>query len=163
VPNTQVRVVGSGFTTFNYRGNPIAFLDGFQDSGQGPIVNPEPITPLNARYPVEIATARVLDMGTLTVTIRELWNAPVWYQLVGLNGLNDIVQVYEALAAEPSDVTAQMIIKPPGAPTWRGKTYHGCIITGIDDTETVTIGALSMPRRLQVAYTHTTPLVQPAA
>lgn len=162
MPETQVRVVGSGFTTFNYQGQAIAFLDGFSDTGQQPIVAPEPITPLGDRYPREIATARVLDMGTLTVTIRELWNAPVWWQLAGLNGVEDIVAVYEALASNPSDVTCQMIIKPPGGRPWRGKVYHGCLITRIDDRENVTIAGLSFPRTLDIVYTHTTALTSPA-
>lgn len=155
MPQTKVRVVGSGFTTFNYKGAPIAFLEGFQDSGQQPIVAPSPITPLASRHPVEIATARVLGPGTLDITILELWNEPVWYQLPGLAGKEDIVSVYEALAADPSDLTCQMIIKPPGSPTRRAKVYMGCIVTAIDDRESVSIGALQVPRSIQVMYTHT--------
>ena len=34
MPQTQVRVVGSGFTTFNYNGKPIAFCEAIEDSGQ---------------------------------------------------------------------------------------------------------------------------------
>lgn len=163
MPQTKVRVVGSGFTTFNYKGLPIAFMEGFQDSGQQPIVAPQPITPLGSRHPVEIATARVLGPGTLDLTILELWNQPVWYQLQGLTGADDIVAVYEALANDPSDVTCQMIIKPPGSAQWRGKVYLGCIITAIDDRESVSIGALQVPRSIQVMYTHTAALRQAAA
>lgn len=163
MPQTKVRVVGSGFTTFNYKGLPIMYLEGFQDSGQQPIVAPQPITPLGQRYPIEIATARVLGAGTLDLTILELWNEPVWYQLQGLAGRDNIVSVYEALANDPSDVTCQMIIKPPGGATWRGKVYLGCIITAIDDRESVSIGALQVPRSIQVMYTHTSSLRQAAA
>lgn len=158
MPNTKTRVVGSGFTTFNYRGKPIAFLDQFQDSGQSPVANPEAIHPLDQRHPVEIATARAVDAGFITVTIRELWNAPVWQQLAGLEGTNDVVAVYERLAAEPSEVSCQMIIKPPGANFWRGKTYHNCIVTRIDDSESVNIGTLSIAKTMTIYYTHTTPL-----
>lgn len=158
MPQTQTRVVGSGFTTFDWQGQPIAFLDGFTDSGQAPIVAPEPVTPLGDRYPREIATARTLDMGTLTLTIRELWNEPVWWQLAGVRGTLTIVDVYEALAASPSSVTCHMLIKPPGSNAWRGKVYQNCVVTAIDDRENVTIGALTFPRTLQVAYTHWTAL-----
>lgn len=163
MPQTKVRVVGSGFTTLNYLGQPIAYMDGFTDSGQEPITAPEPIIPLDQRYPIEIATARVLNMGTLEVSIRELWNEPVWHQLAGLGGTENIVEVYEALAAAPGEVTCQMLIKPPGAQTWRGKVYHGCIVTRIDDSETVAIGALSIARRIVIGYTHSTPLRTSAA
>jgi hypothetical protein len=158
MPQTQVRVVGSGFTTFNYRGKPIAFLDSFRDSGQTALGGQggyEAITPLGAKHPVEIATSRVLNAGMLTATIRELWNAPVWYQLSGLSGRKNIVDVWEALARDPQRATCQMIIKPPTGPT-RGKTYHGCVVTAIDDGEEVTVGALSIARNIQIAYTHST-------
>lgn len=158
MPQTKVRVVGSGFTTFNYRGKPIAFLDSFTDSGQtavGGQGGTEAITPLGSRHPVEIATSRVLAAGTLTATIRELWNQPVWYQLSGLAGRRTITDIWDALARDPSTVTCQMLIKPPRGPT-RGKTYHGCVVTAIDDGENVTIGALSVPRNITIAYTHTT-------
>lgn len=160
---TRTRVVGSGFTTFNYRGQPIAFLDQFADSGQRPIAGAEPVHPIGSRFPVEIATARALAAGTLTITIRELWNEPVWYQLVGLSGTPDIISVYEALAASPSEVTCQMLIKPPGSPTWRGKTYHNCVIIDIADDENVSIRDMTIPRNISLMYTHTTTITQPAA
>lgn len=163
---TRVRVVGSGFTTFNYRGVPIAFLDSFTDSGQRPYsatgAGWESVTPLGEKHPIEIVTTRVLSEGTLSLTIRELWNEPVWFQLAGLSGTWNIVDVYERLAADPTEVTCQMIIKPPGASAWRGKVYHGCVVTDIADGETVSIGALSFPRVLTVVYTHTTPFAQGA-
>ena len=34
MPQTKVRVVGSGFTTFSYNNKPIAFAEGVEDSGQ---------------------------------------------------------------------------------------------------------------------------------
>jgi hypothetical protein len=160
MPRTRTRVVGSGFTTFNYRGKPIAFLDGFSDSGQTPLGGgSEAIIPLDAPYPVEIATGRAMGAGLLTVTIKELWDAPVWHQLSGLEGTNTIIDVFTRIAAEPGEVTCQMLIQIPGSTVWRGKTYHGCVVTRIDDGETVTIGALTIPRTLDIAYTHFLPFV----
>jgi hypothetical protein len=159
VPGTNVRVVGSGFTTFNYKGLPLAWLESVHDDGQSAIADNggqpvEPIISLGDRYPKEIATTHVLGMGTFSMIIRELWNAPVWHQLQGLEGTNDIVEVYEALERSQEDLTCQMIIIPPNGPP-RGKTYHNCIITQIDDTETITIAGMSVPRKIDVAYTHT--------
>lgn len=162
MPRTRTRVVGSGFTSLSYQGRPIAFLDRFTDSGQRPIAPPEAVTPLDAKRPVEIATARVLGPGTITATIRETWNEPVWFQLAGLAGTETIVDVYERIAAAPGEVTCQMLIKPPGAPTWRGKVYHGCVVSDIDDGETVEIGALTIARNITIMYTHTTPVRTPA-
>lgn len=154
---TQTRVVGSGFTTFNYRGKPIAFLESFADSGQEPIAQPEAIHPLGERHPVEIATPRALSAGTLTLTIRELWNGEVWQQLQGLAGTTDIVDVFTVMAQDPTAVTCQMIIKAPDGSV-RGKTYHNCTVTRIDTSENVSMGALTVPRQITIWYTHVTPL-----
>jgi hypothetical protein len=166
VPNTKVRVVGSGFTTFNYNGKAIAFCEGVEDSGQRAFSDlGQPyqfIHPLGQSHPVEIATSRVLAGGTLMLTIRELWNAPVWQQLSGLAQSNNIVDIFKALANDPRYVTCQTIIKPPGTENtpsaWRGKTYQNCVIVDINDGDTITVGALAVTKGITVAYTHSTPL-----
>lgn len=162
MPSGRVRVVGSNYTTFNYRGKPIAFLESIEDSGQRAFADSgQPyqfITPLGADHPVEIATSRVLSGGTLNLTIRELWDAPVWQQLQGMARAQNIVDIYKFLARDPAYVTCQQIIKPPGTENspsrWRGKTYNNCTITEIGDGDTVTLGTLSVTKNIVVAYTH---------
>jgi hypothetical protein len=166
MPQTQVRVVGSGFTAFSYQGKPIAFCEGVEDSGQRAFSDlGQPyqfIHPLGATHPVEIATSRVLQGGTLVLTIRELWNAPVWQQLAGLAQSQNIVDIFAVLAANPNYVTCQMIIKPAGTEAqpsrWRGKNYMNCTIVDINDGDTITVGALAVTKGITVAYTHTTAL-----
>lgn len=166
MPNTKVRVVGSSFTSFNYNGKPIAFCEGVEDSGQRAFSDlGQPyqfIHPLGSSHPVEIATSRVLAGGTLMLTIRELWNAPVWQQLAGLAQSNNIVDIFRALAADPRYVTCQQIIKPPGTESnpgaWRGKTFQNCVIVDINDGDTLTVGALAVTKGITVAYTHSLPL-----
>lgn len=172
MPQTRVRVVGSGFTTFNYRLQPIAFCEGVEDSGQRAFSDMgqgyQFIHPLGSRHPVEIATSRVLAGGTLMLTIRELWNAPVWNQLAGLGaerGLpptQNIVEIFERLAADPNYVQCQTIIKPPGTENdpskWRGKTYHNCTVVDINDGDTIQVGSLAVTKGITVAYTYSTRL-----
>ena len=162
MPNTQVRVVGSGFTTFNYRGQPIAFLEGIEDSGQRAFSDAgqgyQFIHPLGSVHPVEIATSRVLAGGTLNLTIRELWNTFVWEQLSGLAGTRNIVDVFRVLAQDPSYVTCQTIIQPPGNQRPRGKNYHNCVVVDISDNDTITVGALAVTKGIVVANTHSTPI-----
>jgi hypothetical protein len=164
---TQSRVVGSGYTTFNYRGKPIAFMESVIDSGQkayGPAGGAEAVFTLDANRAREIVTGRVLDIGTINLSIRELWNAPVWYQLAGLNGVGQsITNVWETLAREPSEVTCAKIIKPPGQAVWRGTTFHNCVITDFVDGDAITLGALSVARQLTISYTHRSYFTQPAA
>lgn len=161
--NQQVRVVGSGYSTFAYRGKPIAFLEEVVDSGQRAFSDAgtpyQFIQPIGARHPVEIATSRVLQGGTLQLTIRELWNAPVWNQLQGLAGTQNIVDVFDALAADPSYVTCQTTITPPnGAGRPRGKVYQNCVVVDISDNDTITVGGLAVTKGIVVAYTHSTKL-----
>lgn len=169
MPATKTRVIGSGYTTIEYNGKPIAFLQSFTDTGQfslGPGAAPaggagasEAIYVLGQNRAVEIAVGRVLAVGSITASIRELWNEPVWYQLSGLRGRRTITDVWEALRRSPAPVTCRMLIRPPqGAGPIRGKIYHGCVVTGIDDNETVTIGALTVAKDVVIAYTHTTPV-----
>lgn len=166
MPNGQVRVVGSGYTAFLYKGQIIAFCEGVEDSGQKAFSDlGQPfqfVHPLGQPHPVEIATSRVLQGGTLILTIRELWNAPVWQQLPGLAGTNNINDVFAALAADPAYISCQEIIMPPGTEenpaAWRGKTYQNCVIVDIQDGDTVTVGALAVTKAVTIAYTHTTPL-----
>jgi hypothetical protein len=163
---TQVRVVGSGYTVLSYNHQPIAFCEGWEDSGQrafSDIGQPyQFIQPIGAEHPVEIATSRVLAGGTLMLTIRELWNQPVWWQLAGLAGTWNIVDVFTALAANPNYVTASLIIKPPGTANtpsrWRGKLYQNVQVVDINDGDTITVGALAVTKGITVAYTHWLPL-----
>ena len=166
MPNGQVRVVGSNYTSMSYRGQPIAFCEAVEDSGQKAFSDlGQPfqfIHPLGSQHPVEIATSEVLQGGTLILTLRELWNAPVWQQLAGLAGTNNIAQVFQALARDPAYVSCQTIIKPPGTENnpgaWRGKNYINCKVVDIQDGDTITVGALAVTKAITVAYTHTTPL-----
>lgn len=159
MPPSRVRVVGSGFTTLNWGGAPIAWLESFNDQGQPPYGGRqhEAIHVVGDKYPREIATGRVLAEGTIQVGIYELWNEPIWNQFSQMNGATNIVDVWERLAADPNPVTITMLIKPPGAPM-RGKVYNNCVVTAIPDQEQVTIGALSVAKNIQVVYTHTTKL-----
>lgn len=166
MPQTQVRVVGSGYTTFFYKGKAIAFCEGVEDSGQRAFSDlGQPyqfIHPLGESHPIEIATSRVLQGGTLMLTIRELWNGYVWEQLSGLAGSKNIVDIFRLLAQDPNYVTCQTIIKPPGTESqpskWRGKTYQNCVVVDINDGDTITVGALAVTKGITIAYTHTTPL-----
>lgn len=163
---TQARVVGSGYTSFNYKGRPIAFLEGIEDSGQRAFSDlGQPyqfIHPLGETHPIEIATSRVLSGGTLQLTIRELWDIPVWHHLAGLAQTYNIVDIFRVLAQDPEYVTCQTIIKPPGTENnpgrWRGKTFQNCVIVDINDGDTITVGALAVTKGITVAYTHSTPI-----
>lgn len=164
--STKARVVGSGYTVLSYNKKAIAYCEGWEDSGQrafSDVGQPyQFIQPIGEEHPVEIATSRVISGGTIMITIRELWSQPVWWQLAGLAGTWNMVDIFKALAADPNYVTASMVIKPPGTENqpgrWRGKVYQNVTVVDINDGETVTVGALAVTKGITVAYTHYLPL-----
>lgn len=166
MPSVKARVVGSGYTVLSYNKKPIAYCEGWEDSGQRAFSDlGQPyqfIQPIGHEHPAEIATSRVISGGTIMITIRELWSQPVWWQLAGLAGTWNMVDIFKALARDPNYVTASMIIKPPGTEgnpsKWRGKVYQNVTVVDINDGETVTVGALAVTKGLTVAYTHYLPL-----
>lgn len=163
---TKARVVGSGYTVLSYNKSPIAYCEGWEDSGQrafSDVGQPyQFIQPIGWEHPAEIATSRVISGGTIMITIRELWSQPVWWQLAGLAGTWNMVDIFKALARDPNYVTASMVIKPPGTENqpsrWRGKVYQNVTVVDINDGETVTVGALAVTKGITVAYTHYLPL-----
>lgn len=166
MPNGKVRVVGSNYTTFAYKGKALALCEQVEDSGQRAFSDTgqpyEFITPLGANHPIEVATSRVLQGATLTLSIREAWNYPVWYELSGLARALNIVDIYSLLAQDPSFVTCTTVIKPPGTQNtpsaWRGKIHHNCTVVEINDGDTISIGALSVLKNITIAYTHSSRL-----
>src|SRR5688572_26981781 len=97
----RTRVVGSGYSVFRYRGKSIAILEQVEDSGQRAFSDAgapyQFIQPIGERTPTEIAVSRVLQGGTLNLTIRELWNLYVWEHLAGLAGSRNILDIFDKL------------------------------------------------------------------
>ena len=156
MPNSQTRVVGSGFSVMRWNAQKIAFLESVQDSGQRPVADVTPVQPLDETYPVEFAVPRAMSAGTLVFTIRELWDRPVWQHLAGLETANDILGVWDVMARMPGTITCQTIIKPPQGNYWRVKTFHNVVVTDIDDSETINIGMMTVPKQISCFYTHAT-------
>ena len=140
---TYTRVVGSNFTTFKWQGKDIAWFDSITDSGQSLYAagggTSEAVFALGQNYAKEIVTGRVLDIGTLTLVIRELWDRPAWQQLSVISGANNMSEIVAAVAASPDPITAQTIIKPSGSSSWRGWAYSGLVITNVTNGESITL------------------------
>jgi hypothetical protein len=153
----QTRVLGQNYTTFQYAGLSIAYLEVIGDGGQAPVGRTEFIHPLGYDHPIDIVAPRVIDGGTLTLGIREIWHYEVWEHLSGLAGTHNIIEVFQRLRNTPNYVTCAKIITPPDGKRY-GKVYHRCLITNVPDGEEITIDKMSEQKPLTIAYTHTTPL-----
>lgn len=155
----RVRNVGSNYTTFQYAGKTIAFLQSFTDSGQTFVGGGQPqfIHPLGYPHPVDIVAPRALGGGTITAQITELWGEEVWEQMQGLSGAKTIVEIVERLSRTPNYVTCTKLIRHPNGRR-SGKIYHRCVITNVQDGDQVTIGSLAVQKNVTISYTHSTSL-----
>jgi hypothetical protein len=159
---SDVRVGGSNYTTFQWNGATVAYLERIVDSGQQPVgQGMAEIHPLGQKYPLEFAVPNALTGGRLTLTVDELWNKSVWQHLNGLESANDLLDVWTVFRANAAAITCKTIVKPPNTNYWRTKTYHNIVIIGIDDGETIEIGTMQLLKNITAAYTHSSRAVVP--
>jgi hypothetical protein len=151
---TQTFRVGGGYTAFTFNGTPLLYVDEVAEQGPRPVAGPEEIQPLDARHPIEIAFPIAHKAGTLTLTIREQWASSVWENLPGFEGAVDIIDVFQK-NIELGSITCSKIIRLPNGGT-RQIEYHNCVITDIDDSETVRVGTMTFAKRISIMYTHKT-------
>jgi hypothetical protein len=165
VPN-RVRVGGSGFTSFFWNQQPIAFCRMLAHTPPTPVgPGPTPIQPLDEPYPIDIVTPAAQTVGTLQLELYELYNRKVWDHLSIIAGSVDIVNIFIKVAASATPIQIVKVIQPP---TLGGKTgghskggkyfdiFHNCVITSVEDGETIEIGSMEITKRISVMYTHTT-------
>jgi len=147
---TEARIVGSGYTYFTYDGNPIAFCESVADSGED-LFNPaaDRVHPIHSKHPIEICSCEATNGGTITLTIREVWDHEVWDELPwtpdGIVTLRDLVN--------HDEVQLQKIIEKPDGSV-RGIVYHGCRLTGAQTGETINVGVITIPKTVTITYTH---------
>lgn len=178
---TQTRIVGGGHTLFFFNSKPVALLDSVSDAGQQPAGTPyEAITSVGDLRPRELVTQPVIREGTMTLTLREVWNAPVWWRLgaeasgldVPKNGIfappsggrsYNIQDIFQYLNArlrrgEPGITCLSMIYEPSGVPgeyvAVRGKQYFNCVLNTVADGDQITVAGLSTTKTIGVVYTH---------
>lgn len=164
----KFRVGGSGFTAFYWQGQPIAFAQSVTVRAPQPVINPSVIQPLDARYPLQVITPGAITEGYLDVGLLELYNSKVWDRLIqiatGNNSAraNDLADVFFTMAALDKPINAVKTIIPPknlqGDEELRpyGEIYHNCVITSVDDGETIDVRKMEIVKGITFAYTHAT-------
>jgi hypothetical protein len=177
----RARVAGSGFTVFTWDNKPILFAQQISHSSPQPVgAGVVEIHPMDEPYPVELITPQAATMGTLVLDLFELYGAQVWERLAGYLGGDpagtstvrtdsikgsgkgpvDIVGIYNAVANTSNPIRIVKFVKPPQI---RGKTmkpyteeYHNCVISNVEDGETIAVGTMEIVKRLTVNYTYMT-------
>lgn len=160
VPN-RTRVGGSGFTSFFWNQQPIAFCRQLAHTPPTPVgPGPTPIQPLDEPYPIDIITPAAQTVGTLQLELYELYNRKVWDNLAIISGSIDIVNIFIKVAASANPIQIVKVIQPPTLGGTTAKPYfdifHNCVITAVEDGETIEIGTMEITKRISVMYTNTT-------
>lgn len=158
--NNRTRVGGSGFTAFFWRSEPIGFCRALAHTAPTPVAQPMPIQPLDEPYPIDIVTPAAQTVGSLTMELYELYNRKVWDQLSEIAGSIDLVNIFIKIAESPTPITLSKVVFPPKLRGKVGKPYadhfHNCVITNVEDGETIQIETLDLSKRITVMYTHMT-------
>lgn len=154
MPQSKVRIGGSGFTVMQWQGTRLAYLQNINDTAPRPVATAEAIQPIDEEHPIEIVTPQAVGPGTLSLQFYELWNAPVWATLPGFEGTNNLLDVLKR-QVQMGAITCRKIIKNPNG-TYRTRVYHNCVIVDFDESETVNIGTMTLPKSIRIQYTHTT-------
>lgn len=164
----KFRVGGSGFTAFYWKSSPIAFAQSVQVISPKPVAQPYAIQPMDARYPLQVITPGAIQEGYLQVALLELYNKKIWDQMIEVvtgnpnARANDLADVFYTMAAISEPIRAVKVVVPPknlqGDRTLKpyGEIYHNCVITSIDDGETIEVGSMQIVKQLMISYTHAT-------
>lgn len=151
---SQTRIGGSGFTLMLFQNIALAYLQTLQDTPPTPVATAQAVQPIDQPVPLEIVTAQAVGVGTLRCSFYELWNAPVWATLPGLQGTTNLLDVLRAQLSMGA-ITMQKIIQSPTG-IMRGYVYHGVVITDIDQGENINIGTMTIQRTMTFQYCYTT-------
>lgn len=152
MPDSKVRVGGSGLTVLAWQNQTLSFLQTIQDTAPTPVAAAVPVQSITDEVPSEIVTARAVGPGTLRLTFYEEWNTAVWQKLPGFGSANSLLDVLKAQLALGS-ISCSKIIKLPDG-TFRTYVYQNCMITDIDAGEQVNIASMVMPKGITVMYTN---------
>lgn len=178
VPASQFRVAGSKFTVFYWDGKLIAHMNQLAHTSPAPVADAVAIQPLDARRPLAVITPNAIGMGTLVLEIVELYNAPVWQELVTLasvisgknangnspissgnndsNNATDLADIFNAVSTYTKQIVVTKYVYPPSGSNAKPfqELYNNCVISDFQDGETVSIGTMQLYKQITVNYTH---------
>jgi len=152
---SKTRIGGAGFTTMTFRGTRLAYMQTLQDTPPQPVAGAQVVQSIDDETPMEIVTSMAVGAGTLRMTFYELWNTPVWAQLPGLEGTNNLLDVLKQ-QVQLGEVRCTKLIRSPSSGIYRVRNYHGCVLTDIDEGEQINIGTMTLPKTITMQYIKTT-------
>ena len=170
---TRARVGGSGFTVFVWDNRPILYARQISHQSPAPVgPGTVPIHPMDTPYPVELVTPQAVSMGALTLELYELYGSNVWERLADyLNtspnnggqdrGPVDLAGIFAQVASRGKPISIVKYVRPPARvgsnepyPTAYTEEYKNCVISQLQDGETIEVGTMEVLKQITVNYTH---------
>lgn len=158
----RVRVGGSGFTVFQWKDNSGTHIIGFAQNVTvnpvQPVAPPVAIQPLNAQRPLEVVTPGAHGVGTITLTLTELYGEAIWQRMSILAGSQDIVDVMRTMTAQGNGVTITKTVRPGHLRPGQGhysETFFGIAVADIEPAgESIQIDTMQLDKQMTLWYTH---------
>lgn len=167
----RARVGGSGFTVLLWDSAIVGFAQQLTEQSAQPVgPGATPIHPLDEPYAVEIITPAAAGVGTLTLRLYERYTIKAWERLGvsktgadtpnSLAGTVDIVDIFITIAESATPLTITKVVRPPkiGGDTVDPyiEQYHGCVVSAVQDNETIEVGTMQVLKDLTVQYRYKT-------
>jgi len=149
---------GAGVTVMQFGGEVIAFCNGVTVTWPSAVAEAVAVQPMDAIRPLEIVTARAIGMGTISLTLTNLYNQQIWDRLGGgkIAGGDDLADIFQQVELEygGGGLTVQRVIQPP---VKNGKIYiesfQGCVITNVADGQSITSASMLVDRTISISFT----------
>lgn len=148
---------GAGVTVMKFDNDIVAFCNGVTVTWPSAVAEAVPVQPMDAIRPLEIVTARAIGMGTISLTLTNLYNTQIWDRLGGgkIAGGDDLADIFQQVQLTyPGGFTVQRVIQPP---VKNGQIYiesfQGCVITNVADGQAITSASMLVDRTISISFT----------
>jgi hypothetical protein len=164
----KTRVAG-GYTVLHWEGKILAWADTVATTSVRPVTDAVAVQPMNYLQPAEIVTPRAHTYGTITLTLTELANEPVWQRLAGGSPSadsvyatsRDIMDIFQRQAALNTGIMATLYKHDPNSLDASGhatvkykEDFFNVTLVTLDDDENVRIDTVLLNKTLTFWYTN---------
>lgn len=154
------RIGGSSVTQFKWSGKVIAFARQVSLQSPTPVAQTVPIHPLDEIRPVELITPFAVTMGSMVVELYELFGQKTWEHFSTFSGrgtaIQDLADIFLAVASTDPITIDKKILPKGNRGKGRTESYHGCVISNIEDGETIEIGTMEVLKRYTINFKNST-------
>lgn len=165
IKGQRPRILGGGKSVFHWDDGTgervIGFADQIQTFGVQPVADAQVVQPMNAVRPVEIVTTGAHSQGRIILSLIDLYNQAVWQRLASLAQSNDIIDIFQTVAANNNGIKISRYVTPPigvtGGTFGSGpylETFHECVVVRVQDDEAIRVDSMTVNKEVELWYTY---------